>query len=337
MQTTITFGDDGRSVITTETTAIHKGWFIKKPPTLVASSKRRWFELYPTEIKYFSKVTEKGNGMVGRQKGSIGICKSTKVKVDGLTLKISNPDRDWSLRADEMSIGTALDLRARVRQGYDIVLDWGRSINDLAEESKNTGDDLGESVEVAKGAWEQNAGSAIAAAYDEADAEGSAHVEPAPSTPTWQEEMRPARSIFGFDEDDDEDDDGEAAEDEAAARTALKAKFDAIDTDNSGTVETAELMAAIKEDTELQRLFELAALTFRPFAGGEEFSFAEINQIAYQIDTNEDGKLQWSEFEAALFKAAVTSLPQGAPADDGDANDGFGFGFVEDGDGGMDL
>ena len=74
-----------------------------------------------------------------------------------------------------------------------------------------------------------------------------------------------------------------SAEDEAAVRTALKAKFDAIDTDNSGTVETTELMAAIKEDTELQRLFELAALNFRPFAGGEEFSFTEIDQIAYQV------------------------------------------------------
>ena len=75
-----------------------------------------------------------------------------------------------------------------------------------------------------------------------------------------------------------------SAKNEAAVRTALKAKFDAIDTDNSGTVETTELMAAIKEDTELQRLFELAALNLRPFAGGEKFSFTEIDQIAYQVN-----------------------------------------------------
>ena len=31
----------------------------------------------------------------------------TKVRVDGLTLVVSNPDRDWVLRADEMAVGNA--------------------------------------------------------------------------------------------------------------------------------------------------------------------------------------------------------------------------------------
>lgn len=64
--------------------------------------------MYPTEIKYFSKVDETGeHGQAGQQKGAIGIFKDTKVRVDGLTLVVSNPDRDWVLRADEMAVGNA--------------------------------------------------------------------------------------------------------------------------------------------------------------------------------------------------------------------------------------
>ena len=65
--------------------------------------------------RYFSKVSEKGFGMICRQKGAIRIFRGTKVHVNGLTLEISNPDRDWILRADEMSVGT--QVRSSERHG----------------------------------------------------------------------------------------------------------------------------------------------------------------------------------------------------------------------------
>jgi len=81
-----------------------------------------------------------------------------------------------------------------VKQGYEAVLDWGRSILDLTEKSTNVGYVEGETEEVAKGAWEERKSAS-------SGTEAAAAAEP----------EVPARSFYGFDEDGDGADEDENA------------------------------------------------------------------------------------------------------------------------------
>ena len=142
--------------------------------------------------------------MTGRQKGAIGIFKDTEVKVNGLTLLLQNPDREWELVADAMTMGDATaDMRTRTSQAADFVFRWARTIRDLAATSTNKGYVDGETEEGAKVMWEAGkaaapagAGAAAAAAEEDLNA--------------------PRLSYFGFDEDGNGVDEEEDAKDAKA-------------------------------------------------------------------------------------------------------------------------
>lgn len=77
------------------------GIFLVKKAFKRGKERRRWFELYPTALRYFSTM-KVNNGVpegVG-WKGIVPITDSTIVTSNGLTIMIENPDRVWELVAD---------------------------------------------------------------------------------------------------------------------------------------------------------------------------------------------------------------------------------------------
>jgi len=83
--------------------------------------------------------------------------------------------------------------------------------------------------------------------------------------------------------------------DEDKARTQLKLIFDAIDVDENSSVSKEELTAALEKDQNL--------IAFIKKAGMNE-NFYVLNQL----DTNNDHRVTWAEFESNLKKEAVQEI-----------------------------
>jgi len=86
---------------------------------------------------------------------------------------------------------------------------------------------------------------------------------------------------------------------EAAARP-LKAIFDAIDTDGSGSVSQAELRKKLAADNEIQTLLTAA--------GGDG-----SNYVWEQLDDDGNGSITWAEFEAMLSPDVGGFVGEGPP------------------------
>jgi Ca2+-binding EF-hand superfamily protein len=72
----------------------------------------------------------------------------------------------------------------------------------------------------------------------------------------------------------------------------LKALFDKIDTDKNGYVDAKELAAALRQEPSLLTALEKAGLNSQWY-------------VLEQIDSNEDGKITWREFQMSLKKPAA--------------------------------
>eukprot|EP00729_Bicosta_minor_P018169 gene18169-22652_t len=94
------------------------GWFTKKPPQRLASSKRRWFVLNKEEVRYYSTESE----LVKDQKGTIELKHSTKARAAGSTLKIQTEDREWVLIAD-----------AQGQEGSAQAMLWAQELNRMTK------------------------------------------------------------------------------------------------------------------------------------------------------------------------------------------------------------
>eukprot|EP00729_Bicosta_minor_P003497 gene3497-1775_t len=125
-KTTWTFGDAGQAEIIRPKL---KAWWIKKPPTAAARSKKRWVEVYLDEIKYFSK-TDGNYGLLEKQKGCIGLFQTTKVSASGNVLTIVNPDRTWVLEVAKSKSSGEKSADADK---------WAKKIGKLAAVSTNKG------------------------------------------------------------------------------------------------------------------------------------------------------------------------------------------------------
>merc|ERR1712060_154430 len=80
----------------------------------------------------------------------------------------------------------------------------------------------------------------------------------------------------------------------------LKSIFDGIDTDHNGTVSKAELTAKLNSDRDEHGLIKDG--TFGKLV--EEAGFNPLWHAFADLDTNNDGRITWEEFEAHLRKAA---------------------------------
>lgn len=76
-------------------------WLVKQPNGF-GSEQRRWFQMVGPNFNYYEHAsiaragwTESAVGL----KGSIELSSSSRVQRDGMTIKITNPDRTWVLTA----------------------------------------------------------------------------------------------------------------------------------------------------------------------------------------------------------------------------------------------
>jgi len=83
--------------------------------------------------------------------------------------------------------------------------------------------------------------------------------------------------------------------DEEKALTQLKLIFDAIDADASSSVSKTELTAALEKDQNVVAFIKKAGLN-------ENF------YVLNQLDTNNDHRITWAEFESNLKKQAVQEI-----------------------------
>ena len=91
----------------------------------------------------------------------------------------------------------------------------------------------------------------------------------------------------GAGDQDDLDDLDDMAAGSSQLTEHLKAVFDSIDTDGSGSISKEELKKKLETDTELQTLLANA--------GGDGSFF-----VLEQLDLDGDGEVTWMEFEAML-------------------------------------
>jgi len=83
--------------------------------------------------------------------------------------------------------------------------------------------------------------------------------------------------------------------DEEKARMQLKLIFDAVDVDGNSSVSETELAAALEKDQKLVALIKKAGLN-------------ENYYVLNQLDTNNDQRITWREFESNLLKEAVREV-----------------------------
>merc|ERR1712087_794390 len=83
--------------------------------------------------------------------------------------------------------------------------------------------------------------------------------------------------------------------DEEKALTQLKLIFDAVDVDENSSVSKTELTAALEKDQCLAAFIKKAGLN-------ENF------YVLNQLDTNNDHRITWAEFESNLKKEAVQEM-----------------------------
>merc|ERR1719476_198087 len=85
--------------------------------------------------------------------------------------------------------------------------------------------------------------------------------------------------------------------DEEKARVQLKLIFDAVDVDGNSSVSETELAAALEKDQKLVALIKKAGLN-------------ENCYVLNQLDTNNDHRITWREFESNLLKGAKQEVQE---------------------------